>query len=222
MLADMSLRAFDEELATPATPAGGGCVAAYSGSLATSLIEMVLHLTIGKAGFEGGEDELRAQLAAAQGMRARLIENVDADAEAYLGVVEACRLPKASEEERAARMAAVRVATLHAAAVPLATAEVCLEVLELARDVSRSFNTATASDLGVAVQSALTGVRGGVLNVEINLQGLGSGQHLEEMLHRAAEAERRAEAVFGRAWPALRGLTAGAAPTTSATSAARE
>ena len=58
---------------------------------------------------------------------------VDDDTEAYDAVVAAYRLPKGTDEEKAARKAAVAAAMAGATEVPLRTAEACLVVLSAAR-----------------------------------------------------------------------------------------
>lgn len=210
-LTDLPLGGFADEVAGSSPAPGGGSVAAYAGAMAASLVAMVCHLTIGKKGFEASEEELRATLAVAQGLETKLLDAVDVDTDAYLQVAAAYSLPKDTPEEKVSRMAAVAIAMRHAADVPLATAEACLEVLELARGLSRGFNTAAASDLGVALQSAMTGVRGGVLNVVINLRSLDGDPEVDEVRRRVVEVEQRAEEAFAAAWPALRDLAAGSA-----------
>ena len=120
---------------------------------------MVCRLTAAKAGFEAARDDMAAMGAAAQDLQAKLLHNVDADTEAYLRIVAAYRLPNESADDKAARSQAIAAALHEAAEVPLHTASLCLGVLELATRLSGGFNTATASDLGVALQSAMCGVR---------------------------------------------------------------
>jgi formiminotetrahydrofolate cyclodeaminase len=120
-------------------------------------------------------------------------------------------LPKDTGEENVARAAAMAAARRRAAEVPLATAEACLEVLELARGLSVGFTADAASELAVAVQAAMTGVRGGAVDVEVNLKYLDEGASVREMRRRTAEIERRADEAFAAAWPVLRDLAAGTA-----------
>ena len=210
-LVDLTLGGFADEVAGESPAPGGGSVAAYSGAMGASLVGMVCQLTAGKKGFEASKNELAARQAKAEDLKARLLAAVDVDTDAYLQIVAAYRLPKDTAQDKAARSAAVEAATRHAADVPLATAEVCLEVLELAGALSAGFNESTASDLGVAVQAAMTGVRGGVLNVVINLQYLPDDAASAQLRRRAAEIEARAEEVVAATWPRISDLAAGGA-----------
>ncbi len=208
-LIDLTLRDFANEVGAPFPRAGGGSVAAYAGSMAAALVGMVCRLTVAKEGVEVDGAKLRSTCAAAEALRTRLLAAVDADTDAYLAVAGSSRLPRGTTEEDAARGAAMTVARRHAAAVPLAAADACLEVLELAAGLSAGFNTAAASELAVAVQTAITCVRCGAVDVDINLKYLDEDPDVTEMRRRSAEIERRADVAFAAAWPVVRGLSAG-------------
>jgi methenyltetrahydrofolate cyclohydrolase len=211
-LSSLTLHEFAVRVGEPLPGAGGGSVSAYAGSLAAALVDMVCRLSAN--GRDGGSlVDLGPTCAGAEGLRARLLAAVDADAEAYLDVVGAYRLPHATDEESAARAAAIAAATRHAAEVPLASAEACLEVLELAGSLSAGFMTAAASELGIAVLEAMSGIRGAAVNVATNLQHLGADPSADALQRRMAEIERRADEVFAAVWPVISDLTAADAGT---------
>jgi formiminotetrahydrofolate cyclodeaminase len=138
------------------------------------------------------------------------LTGVDQDTDAYLRVVAAYRLPKGTPEEAAERRLQIQAAIRGAAEVPLATAAACLEVLELATQVSRGFNSSAASDLGVAVQMAAAGVRGAALNVAINVPSLEDAAVSAALQRRAADVEARADALVREVWPTVKALVEGA------------
>ena len=208
-LIDLTLSDFAEQVGEPLPRAGGGSVAAYAGSMAAALVGMVCRLTVATKGVGADEAELRSTCVAAETLRAKLLAAVDADTDAYLEVAGAYHLPKDTAEENVARDAAMAAARRRAADVPLAAAEACLEVLELAGGLGAGFNTAAASELAVAVHAALTCVRGGAVDVAINLKYLNEDSGVTGMRQRFAEIERRADAAFAAAWPVLRDLSAG-------------
>lgn len=208
-LGGLTLHDFADQVGEPVPGAGGGSVAAYSGSMAAALVDMVCQLTAVTKGAEVPDEELRTTCGVAGALRTRLLNAVDADAAAYLEVIGAHRLPTGTREEQKARDAAIVAATRHAAEVPLASAEACLEVLELARGLSAGFMTAAASELGMAVQAAMSGVRGAAATVATNLHHLGEDPRCDELRRRMAEIERRADGAYAAAWPLLRDLAAG-------------
>jgi formiminotetrahydrofolate cyclodeaminase len=68
----------------------------------------------------------------------------------------------------------MRVAT----EVPLETMQACAEVLGLGKVVAELGNRSAASDVGVGMHLAMTGLTGARFNVEINLSGSSDGAFL--------------------------------------------
>ncbi len=208
-LADETLAAVADEVRGASPAPGGGSVAALSGCMAASLVAMVCRLTAGKPAYAEHEAEALAVMAAADALAGRLLAAVDEDTAAYLGVVAAYRRPRETPQEVAARAQAIETAVRYAAEVPLATAAACLEVLELVDRLRRGFNAAAASDLGVAVQAAVAGVRGAALNVAINIPSLGDEAAAADLRDSAAAIETRAEELAAGLWADLRGRVVG-------------
>jgi formiminotetrahydrofolate cyclodeaminase len=208
MLTELTLGGFADEVAGLSPAPGGGSVAAYAGCQAAALVAMVCHLTIGKKGFEGAIDELQGMLSEAEELRVRLLAAVDEDTDAYLQVAAAYGLPKDTDEEKSVRQAAVSTAMLGAAEVPMMTARGCMQVLEIADKLSVRFNPATASDLGVAIQSAMCGVRGALLNVAINMPYLKGSSRAQGLSDETAEVKQRSSDLLAASWPRIESLIA--------------
>ena len=197
MLARKSLEEFATALAAGTPTPGGGSAAALAGALAAGLVGMVCDLTIGRDNYRDHEEALRAVRGRAAALRRDLLALVDRDAQAYAAVVEARRLPRATAAEQAARTDAVARATLFATETPMATADACAALLGLAVEAASRGNVNAASDAGTAALLAYAGLRGGVLNVRTNLEGLGGDERagrLRERIRRLeVEAEKRRE-----------------------------
>jgi methenyltetrahydrofolate cyclohydrolase len=95
-----------------------------------------------------------------------LVEN---DARAYDSVVAAYRMPKSTDQEKAARRAAVQSALRGAAEVPLDVMRVCQAGLTAAIDVAGHGNPFASSDIGVGLELLGAALRGAALNVRANL-----------------------------------------------------
>lgn len=165
----------DEYLASvaAATPTpGGGSVSALVGALSVALSRMVAGLARSKKGYEGVQTDLARIEARAQPIQERLTALVDEDSAAYMLVVNAMRLPKATEVEKAARIEAMQAAYREATKVPLETIERCLESLELAKEAATKGNRGASTDCGVAVILAEAAIRGASLNVRVNLAAI--------------------------------------------------
>jgi formiminotetrahydrofolate cyclodeaminase len=188
----LSLTQFVDRLAAGTPTPGGGSAAALAGSLAAALVQMVCDLTIGKEGYQQHEALLRPIRAQAEALRRDLLALADKDAAAYDRVMEALRLPRASDAEKAARKAALARANLEATEVPLAAAEGCARALALAADLLPRGNRNATSDVGTAAALASAGLRGALLNVRINLGGLADAARAGEIRSRAGILEREA------------------------------
>ena len=74
---------FVDALASDAAVPGGGGGAAYAGALAAALGAMVGNITTGKPKFANVADDMRASVVELDAARARLLELIDEDAEAF-------------------------------------------------------------------------------------------------------------------------------------------
>jgi glutamate formiminotransferase / formiminotetrahydrofolate cyclodeaminase len=203
-LASLNLRAFVDEVASESPAPGGGSVAALAGSLGAALAAMVANLTVGKKGFEASWKALSALAVEAQGVKAELLEAVDEDTRAFNLIMEAIRLPKAGDEQRTAREAALQNAYLRASAVPLRTAEASLRALELCLGAAELGNPASASDAGAGALVARAGLEGALLNVLINLGQVKDGRAALEMRERAQALSEQGKCLEERVLAAVR------------------
>ena len=189
MLATLALEEYSARLAAGTATPGGGSAAALAGALAAALVEMVCALTIGRDAYRAHEPALMSMRDQAREERRRLLDLVDRDARAYDGVMEALRLPKATDEEKGARRAALSKATLHATETPLAAAEACVSVLGMTVDLATKGNRNARSDVGTAAALAHAGLEGSILNVRINLGGIGDADKVALITARAHALE---------------------------------
>ncbi|MBN1939400.1 MAG: glutamate formimidoyltransferase [Candidatus Aminicenantes bacterium] len=183
-LVRMDLRGFADELSMDSPAPGGGSVAAYCGALSAGLSSMVANLTVGKKGYEKSWAELNRAAGRAQGVKDALLALVDLDTDAFNRVMDAHRLPKASEEQALLRDAAVEEATKEATRIPLEVMRHGRTLAELAALAARKGNRNSLSDAGVAALAARTAAEGAYYNVLINLPGLN-----DEAFKAAAAAE---------------------------------
>jgi len=159
-------------LASPDPTPGGGTAAAIAGAMGASLLLMVS----GLAKSRNNTDEEKAALATARAaiapIAARLAELADADAQAFNDVMAAYRLPKTTDDEKAARTRAIQTALRGATDIPLQTLRACAELIAHGRAVADHGNRSAASDVGVAVGLVKAAADGAAANVRINLGGL--------------------------------------------------
>ena len=186
-LASMSIERFADEVSSNSPAPGGGSVAALAGSLGAALAAMVANLTVGKKGYEAAWESSATLAERAQALKAALLVAVDDDTRAFDDVLAAMRLPKVSEEQQRAREAAIAAAYEKATAVPLATARLCLQALELAKEAAITGNRNSVSDAGVGALLAKAGLDAAILNVRINLPSVREGGFKTATLAEIAE-----------------------------------
>jgi len=171
----MTIDRFVDEVSSNSPAPGGGSVAALAGSLGAALAAMVANLTVGKAGYEPVWESSSSLAERAQALKAALLIAVDDDTKAFDDVLAAMRLPKLTEEQQRTRESAIAAAYEKATAVPLATARLCLQALELAEQAAVTGNRNSASDAGVGALLAKAGLDAAILNVRINLPSVRDG-----------------------------------------------
>jgi formiminotetrahydrofolate cyclodeaminase len=145
-------------------------------------------MVAGLAKSKNNTDEEKAALASARAaiepITATLLDLADADTASFDAVMAAYRLPKATDDEKAARTQAIQAALRGATEVPLATLRACATALGHARAVAAYGNRSAESDVGVAIGLLNAAATGAAANVRINLGGL-----KDEAFKTATEAE---------------------------------
>ena len=189
---DDSLTAFLDATAAGTPAPGGGSVSALAGALAAALTAMVARLTVGKPKYGDVEGKMHDVIARAGPLRAELTALIQKDGAAYDAVVAAGKLPKGTDDEKAARQTAIQAATLHAAQVPLETARLSLQALELALAVAQAGNVNSMSDAAVAGLMARAAVEGAGLNVRVNVASLADSAQACVLLDELATLRSRA------------------------------
>ena len=180
-LCDMTVTQFVDTVASDAPAPGGGSVAALSGSIGAALTAMVGNLTQGRKKYAQYADFAAEVEKKGNELKARLLTVMDRDTEAFLLVSDAFSLPKGTDEERAARAAAIQTGLKACTKTPLEMMALCAEAAKLASDFAeRGFNSSSASDLGVAFLSLSAAIRGAWLNVLINISSIQDEAFAEE------------------------------------------
>lgn len=191
-LTDMTCTEFADETASESPAPGGGSISAYMGALAAALGTMVANLSSHKAGWDERWKEFSDQADKGQELMQRLLHLVNEDTEAFNRIMEAFKMPKSTDEEKAARTAAIEDATLYATRIPLSTMEAAAATFPLLESMARTGNPASVSDAGVGALAARSAVLGAQLNVRINAASLKNREEADRLTARAAEIAAQA------------------------------
>jgi formiminotetrahydrofolate cyclodeaminase len=168
-LLNLSAKDLLDRFASSDPTPGGGSAAALAGALAAALVEMVAGLPKTRTGAPEERDKLDTAKASAQKAAARLRQLVDLDTDAYNAVTAAYKLPKATDDEKSARTAAIAKAMRQATEVPLETCERTAEVLRAAAQALAHGYTNAASDVRTAMALCRAALDAGAENVRANV-----------------------------------------------------
>lgn len=150
------------------TTVGGGSASALSGAMAGGMIAMVAKLSRKKP-VNFSAEQYDAIAAECDALAEKLQQGCVNDTQAYCMIVDAFKLPKGTEAEKAARSAAVQTAAIQAAEVPRDNAYLNARVYELGSSLLGNSNPACHSDLSSALYLSQSGVKDCVLNIQANL-----------------------------------------------------
>lgn len=194
MLTELTIKEFIQKVLSNDPVPGGGSVSALNGALAASLAAMVANLTVGRKKYVEVNDIMEELAARFEKLSGELLADVDRDSEAYDRVFSAFKLPKETEEEKAARSEAIQRETKYAAQVPMEVARAVHAVLPMIETVARKGNSNAVTDACVSMMCARTAILGALLNVRINLTSIKDESFVKEMAEEADRIEQSAVA----------------------------
>ena len=184
---------------------GGGSVSALAGALGASLLVMVASMPRHRARTEEDMERLRAAGDRCREISSRLEALLDEDSRSYDRVIAAYRLPKDSQEAKAARSASIQAALRGAIETPLAVMARAVEALDAASIVAAFGSANAASDVGVALELLGAGVRGASINVDINLETVTDAGYATRIRQQAQDLVRVCESGVSAAREQLTG-----------------
>ncbi len=186
----------DEAASNRPTP-GGGSVSSLAAALGSTMASMAANFTVGRKKFSEVEPQVKELLARLDEARAKLLDAMQLDTEAYAAVGAAYSGPKTTDEEKAARREAIQKALKGAMEPPLASVRASLEALRATRGLLDVANPNLITDVGVAAVLLEAAARGAYLNVAINLKSIKDADLVEKTRAEAVSALEEAKRLEG-------------------------
>ncbi len=193
-LVDLTVKGFAQETSRESPAPGGGTIAAYMGALGAALGTMVANLSSHKPGWDERWEEFSKWGDEGQVIMDELLHLVDEDTQAFNRIMAAFGMPKKTDEDKAARTAAIQDATLYASQVPLRTMQESFKVFELCKAMAEVGNPNSVSDAGVGALAARAAVLGAGMNVKINAGSLTDREVALQLITEANELIEKANA----------------------------
>ncbi|MEX6495414.1 cyclodeaminase/cyclohydrolase family protein [Fusobacterium animalis] len=184
---------------------GGGSVSALASSLGASLARMVAHLSFGKKKYEALSDDVKAKFVAnfdeLLKIKNELNDLIDRDSEAYNTVMAAYKLPKETDEEKAARSVEIQKSLKYAIQTPYDIVVLSGKAISLLGEILENGNQNAITDIGVGTMLLMVGLEGGILNVKVNLSSVKDTAYVEKINKEISEikavAEKEKERIMG-------------------------
>jgi len=165
---DNSVKGFTEQLASKAPVPGGGGASALVGAVGIALGNMVGELTVGKKKYADVEADVKVLMAKAQDLRARLLDCVNKDAEAFEPLSKAYGIPKDDPTRGEIMEKCLRTA----AETPLEILDLCCEAIELQREFADKGSVLAISDAATGVVFCWSAMYGAAVNVKVNTKAM--------------------------------------------------
>ena len=186
-----TVREFVESVGARTSAPGGGSVAALMGSMGAALGAMVGWLTYGRRKYEHLDTAMRENLPPLVEIQEELLRAVDADTDAFGDFMDALRMPRETDEQRAARKTAMQKGLKTATRVPLRTMELADRAWPSMIEVARVGQYSSRSDVEVGAKALEACLYGAYRNVVINLADIEDEAFCSETRTRAAELLER-------------------------------
>ncbi|MBR7066773.1 MAG: glutamate formimidoyltransferase [Bacteroidales bacterium] len=193
-LIDMTVKDFAHETASESPAPGGGSISATMGAYGAALATMVANLSAHKPGWDDRWEEFSNWAVKGKNYVEQLLAMVDEDTNAFNRIMDAFGLPKSTDEEKAARSAAIQAATLYATEVPFRVMQLCYQSMEVIQAMAEHGNPNSVTDAGVGALAARSAVYGAYLNVRINAASLKDKAKAQELIDKGAEILNKAMA----------------------------
>jgi formiminotetrahydrofolate cyclodeaminase len=176
-LTQLSCDDFASKLAAKESVPGGGGAAALAGALGAALGSMVGNFTIGKKKYADVQDDIERMCASAEGIRIRLLDLVQKDAEAFEPLSRAYGIPK----EDPMRAQVLEEATLAACQAPLEMMRAICEAIDLLEEMGRKGSRMLLSDVGCGAYLCAAALQAASLNIFVNTATLANRETAQRL-----------------------------------------
>ena len=183
-LVDMNLVDFANETSSESPAPGGGSISAYCGAMGAALGTMVANLSAHKRGWDNRWEEFSNWAEKGIAFQNELLRLVDEDTNAFNKIMEAFRLPKDSQEEKALRHTAIQEATKFAITTPFQVMQTAYDCMQVMKAMAEIGNPNSVTDAAVGALCARTAVRGAFLNVKINCGDCEDTEFVKEIIQK--------------------------------------
>ena len=165
---DLTLRKFQQTIASSAPTPGGGSVTIVSACFGLSLIIMAMEITAKKSDSE----QLNILNKKVHDILEVMSKYADKDIEVFNNYMSAFKLPKDSDEQITYRQNTIENCILQATQTPMDAGKYILESLKVSKEALPFIKKSVISDIGAGTAMLFGALNGLLLNVDINLPSI--------------------------------------------------
>ena len=166
------IESFVQDLNSAKPMPGGGSAAAICGAMGAALAGMSAHMTVGKKKYAAVENRMQEIITETGNLQAEMLDMAKEDADMYILVLQAYKLPNTTTEEAEARRQAIEKASRTAVAASLKVTGACVRIMKLAYTTVTEGNRMMVTDGSASALLARACQQGAAYNVRINLCGV--------------------------------------------------
>ena len=197
---------FTAALGSNAPTPGGGGAAALCASLGAALSSMVCRVTKAKPNFKGDVKLCDDIIMRAEKLRDILLNEIDADADAFDFLMEAYRSPKSTDAEKEKRKALIQERLIFAAEAPLRAMRAVCETVDLLTALKDISSRDVISDVAVGASLCKAALSGASITVYINAALLTDAEKKAYYVNAADEMLGRYGEIADRLFTELKSL----------------
>lgn len=192
----LNLKEFTNVLGSSEPVPGGGGASALAGALGAALGSMVGSLTLGKKKYADVEEDIKELMDETRRVSDALIACINKDAEMFMPLAEAYRIPK----DEPGRDEIMENCLRDAAATPLEIMELSARAIELLEGFAAKGSKLAVSDAATGAALCRGALFGAAVNVKVNTRLMKDRAHAVKLDERAdsllAEYAVRADRIF--------------------------
>lgn len=196
IMEQLNLKEFTKVLGSSEPVPGGGGASALAGALGAALGSMVGSLTLGKKKYADVEEDIKELMDETRRISDALLACIDKDAEMFMPLAEAYRIPK----DEPGRDEIMENCLRDAAATPLEIMELSARAIELLEGFAAKGSKLAVSDAATGAALCRGALFGAAVNVKVNTRLMKDRAHAANLDERAgsllAEYAVRADRIF--------------------------
>lgn len=191
---------FVDKLGSKEPTPGGGAAAGVAASMGVGAIVMAMEFSNGKPLEEDEKDLLTNRINELNEIKEIFKDIIDRDATDFEPLSNAYGMPRATDEEKAARTEAIQEGLITASQPPLDLLNNAKKVFDIAEEVLPLIKKGIISDVGVGVQLLRSAILSSSLNVYINASSLKDeetkNKYIKDTEQTLEEYVAKADAIF--------------------------